>query len=136
MSVRRAPAAVRATAGAAALLLAILALSLAVAPAPALAANGCGPTGFGPLVPDRPLGVDFTEACDRHDGCYGTPWREVADTRAEAKRACDSRFLTDLQDACYASPTRHLDACLDLADAYHAAVRSWLGEVAYAAAQA
>lgn len=127
---------IRIAASAMAAALAALALSLAVAPAPALAANGCGPAGFGPLVPDRPLGVDFTEACDRHDGCYDTPWRSVAATRAEAKRACDSRFLTDLQDACYASPTRHLDACLDLADVYHAAVRSWLGDVAYAAAQA
>ena len=120
----------------AAAVLAAVVLSLVAAPAPAFAANGCGPTGFGPLVPDRPLGADFSEACDRHDDCYGTPWRAVAATRAEAKRACDTRFLIDLQDACFVSTTRHLGACLLLADAYQAAVRSWLGEVAYAAAQA
>jgi hypothetical protein len=113
-----------------------LALAAAAAPAPALASNGCGPTGFGPLVPDRPLGADFHAACDRHDGCYGTPWRTTATTRAEAKLACDTRFLTDLQDACFASGVRHLGTCLDVADAYFRAVRSWLGDVAYSAAQA
>jgi hypothetical protein len=116
--------------------LAALALASAAAPAPALASNGCGPTGFGPLVPDRPLGADFRAGCDRHDDCYGTPWRATADTRAEAKLACDTRFLTDLQDACLAAGGRHLDTCLDVAEAYYRAVRSWLGEVAYSAAQA
>ena len=117
-------------------LLAALALALVASPSPALAANGCGPTGFGAAVPDRPLGVDFQPACDRHDGCYGTPWRSVAGGRGEAKLACDERFRTDLQDACYASGSRHLGACLDLADVYYDAVRSWLGNVAYAGAQA
>jgi hypothetical protein len=120
-----------------AVVLAALAIALAVAPAAALAANGCGPSGFGPLVPDRALGADFHAACDRHDGCYATPWRTTtAETRAEAKLQCDTRFLTDLQDACYASGGRHLGACLDLAGAYYHAVRSWLGDAAYAGAQA
>jgi hypothetical protein len=114
-----------------------LALCSAAAPAPALGANGCGPTGLGPLVPDRALGADFRAACDRHDDCYGTPWHATgAASRAEAKLACDTRFLVDLQDACFASGGRHLGACLDVADAYHRAVRSWFGDIAYSAAQA
>ena len=119
-----------------ALLLCATALALAAAPATAIAANGCGPAGFGPLVPDRPLGADFHAACDRHDDCYATPWRGTgAATRAEAKLACDTRFLDDLDGACFDAGARHIDACLDLADVYHRAVRSWLGDVAYAAAQ-
>jgi hypothetical protein len=119
-----------------ALLLAATALALAAAPATAIAGNGCGPAGFGPLVPDRAFGADFEPACDRHDECYATPWRTTSEpTRAEAKLGCDSRFLADLEDACFAAGARQIDACLDLAAAYHRAVRSWLGDVAYAAAQ-
>ena len=118
------------------LVLAATALALAAAPATAIAANGCGPAGFGPLVPDRPLGADFHAACDRHDDCYTTPWRTTgAPTRAEAKLACDTRLLADLEDACFAAGFRHIDRCLDVAGVYHRAVRSWLGDVAYAAAQ-
>lgn len=118
------------------LMLAATALVLAAAPATAIAANGCGPGGFGPLVPDRPLGADFHAACDRHDDCYTTPWRTTAaPTRAEARLTCDTRFLADLEDACFAAGSRRIAACLDVADVYHRAVRSWLGDVAYAAAQ-
>jgi hypothetical protein len=120
----------------AAVLAAILAaLVLALAPAPALAANGCGPAGFGFLVPDRPLGFDFHGACDRHDDCYTTPWRDVAPARAEAKLTCDTRFLDDLDASC-TTVTRRLELCLELALEYFRAVRSWLGDLAYARAQA
>ena len=119
-----------------AVVLAATALALSAAPATAIAANGCGPAGFGPLVPDRPLGADFHDACERHDGCYSTPWRSTdAPTRAEAKLACDTRFLVDLQDTCFAAGARHIEGCLDVAEVYYRAVRSWFGDVAYAAAQ-
>ena len=111
-------------------------LVLFLAPAPALAGNGCGPAGFGALVPDRPLGFDFRAACDRHDDCSTTPWRQVASSRDEAKRTCDDRFLGDLDDSCAPEADRRLDLCFTLADDYHRAVRSWLGELAYARAQA
>jgi hypothetical protein len=119
--------------------LAALVVLLVPAPSPARAANGCGPAGFGLLVPDRPLGFDFTTACEHHDDCYTAPWRERASSREEAKRECDSTFLSDLEDACLdgaaAGRTRHLELCLELALDYHGAVRSWLGDLAYARAQ-
>jgi hypothetical protein len=117
---------------------ATLALLLAPQPPPARAANGCGPAGFGFLVPDRPLGFDFTGACDRHDGCYTTPWRERAPSRDMAKLDCDTGFLSDLDAACLdaaVAGARHVGLCLRLALDYHRAVRSWLGELAYARAQ-
>lgn len=51
--------------------------------------NGCGPKGFGWLVPDRfrLIGVNFTPACDIHDFCYhlGIP-----------KEEADRMFLSNL----------------------------------------
>jgi Prokaryotic phospholipase A2 len=113
-------------------------IALAAAPSLAVAANGCGPAGFGLLVPDRPFGFDFREACERHDDCYVTPWREVDTTPAQAKERCDAGFLGDLDESCLAEPAlsdRRLDLCLDLASDYYRAVRTWLGALAYARAQ-
>jgi hypothetical protein len=118
--------------------IAALALVLLAAPAPARASNGCGPAGFGFLVPDRPFGFDFTAPCERHDDCYTAPWSERAASRADAKFDCDTGFLADLDDACLQAAVagaRHVDLCLRLALDYHRAVRSWLGELAYARAQ-
>jgi hypothetical protein len=43
--------------------------------------NGCGPKGWGFIVPDRfrLLGIDFAPACDRHDFCYhiGMPKKDA-----------------------------------------------------------
>jgi hypothetical protein len=115
-----------------------LGLLLAPAPPPARAGNGCGPAGFGALVPDRPLGFDFRAACDHHDACYTTPWRELAAGREAAKLECDTGFLADLDAACLdaaADRARHVGLCLQLALDYYRAVRSWLGDLAYARAQ-
>ena len=115
-----------------------LALIFAPAPSPARASNGCGPAGFGFLVPDRPFGFDFTEACAHHDDCYTTPWRERAASREDAKLDCDTNFLADLDGACLEAAVggaRHVGLCLRLALDYHRAVRSWLGDLAYARAQ-
>jgi hypothetical protein len=112
---------------------------LTAQPSPAHAANGCGPAGFGLFVPDRPLGYDFTAACARHDGCYTTPWHDLAASRASAKLGCDAAFLADLETACVdgaaAGLSRHVALCLELALDYHRAVRSWLGDLAYGRAQ-
>jgi Prokaryotic phospholipase A2 len=105
------------------------------APAPAMAANGCGPSGLGFLVPDRPLGFDFSAPCATHDACYAAPWRERAPSRAMAKHDCDTGFLSDLDLVCVTGG-RRVDLCLRLARDYHRAVRSWLGDLAYAASQA
>ena len=110
------------------------ALALLLAPAPALAGNGCGPSGFGFVVPDRPLGFDFSAACATHDACYGAPWRERAPSHAMAKADCDTTFLSDLDLVCVTGG-RRVDRCLGLAREYYRAVRTWLGDLAYAAAQ-
>lgn len=114
-----------------------LALALAATPAPALAANGCGPAGFGWVVPDRPLGFDFHGACERHDGCYSTPWRFVARSRPAAKLTCDTRFFADMDAACVAGTRelRRLRLCRSLSLDYFRAVRTWFGELAYGRAQ-
>ncbi len=43
--------------------------------------NGCGPSGYGFLVPDkfRLIGIDFNPACQIHDFCYhiGMPKKEA-----------------------------------------------------------
>ena len=119
-------------------LLAVTSIAFAAPASPALAGNGCGPAGFGFLVPDRPFGFDFHDGCERHDDCYTTPWRDVDASPALAKESCDDGLLTDLDETCLDDPAlsdRRLDLCLDLASDYYRAVRSRLGELAYARAQ-
>ena len=109
-------------------MLAAVAIVLAGAPEPARAGNGCGPAGFGFLVPDRPLGFDFHAACERHDACYTTP--------GSAKRGCDGAFLWDLDDACLAAAAgRRVELCLRVALDYYRAVSSWIGDLAFGRAQ-
>jgi RHS repeat-associated protein len=52
--------------------------------------DACGSKGSD-RVPDQTGGADLTAACLRHDRCY------ASDT---PKRNCDSRFLTEVKDAC------------------------------------
>lgn len=67
------------------------------------AANGCGPEGFGWLVPD----FCFEKCCDEHDQCYETGGCECD------RLACDDTFLECMKDA---GPDW-------LADLYYGAVR-------------
>jgi hypothetical protein len=87
-------------------------------PSPALAqSNGCGPEGFGGIVPDGP----FSSACDRHDLCYG----EVNVDQAQ----CDSQFKQDMYEICsdrYSGLSKTF--CKSLADYYYRAVSNF-GEV-------
>jgi hypothetical protein len=115
---------------------ALTTLALTITPGTALAANGCGPAGFGFVVPDHPLGFDFHAACNRHDDCYTTPWRAVAPSRFDAKLACDNGLLDDLDNGCVPETGRRLELCYALARDYYRAVRSWLGDLAYSRAQA
>ena len=59
----------------------------------------CGPEGMkGPLarlIPQGFAGADFKPACRRHDRCYATYGSD--------KKACDRRFLSDMQTACSGS---------------------------------
>lgn len=57
--------------------------------------NGCGPAGFGWIVPD---GV-FHEACNKHDRCYSAC--NVGSNQAEYiqhKKDCDDDFLKDMKE--------------------------------------
>jgi hypothetical protein len=79
-----------------ALLLATLVAGIA-RPAPAQAwepdVNGCGSaSGISQyLVPNAPLGYDFTSACNGHDYCYGV---------GLDKTFCDGQFLTNAKAVC------------------------------------
>ncbi|HMQ17009.1 MAG TPA: phospholipase A2 [Phycisphaerae bacterium] len=53
--------------------------------------NGCS-SPFG----DRPSGVDFRPACQRHDLCYGTC--------GKSRQTCDTEFLNDMLAACAGDP--------------------------------
>lgn len=69
--------------------------------------NGCStPTG------DAPSGVSFTDACNRHDGCYWGHWAD--------KGTCDQWFLNDMRNACGSSGW-----CTTVAYAYYAAVAAF-----------
>ncbi|MEM9214451.1 MAG: phospholipase A2 [Cyanobacteria bacterium P01_F01_bin.150] len=80
-------------------------------------ANGCGPEGFGFLIPDGP----FSSACDSHDLCY----EDASVSQAE----CDRQFKDDMYTICESgSSGLSVDACKTLADYYHGSVAN-LGEV-------
>jgi len=95
--------------------------------AAAQSSNGCGPEGFGGLVPD----LWFTSACNAHDICYGT--------RGNAKSACDSRFYGDMKAICANRYGRWYQAiqrgaCYASAWTYYEAVKQF-GQSAYDNAQ-
>lgn len=79
---------------------------------PAATVNGCGSQGAeGIDVPDSFFGlVSFTEACDRHDRCYGT--------EGMTREACDDQMLEDTLEACGLIP-----GCARMAAAYYIGVR-------------
>ena len=94
--------------------------------------NGCGPSGFGWLVPDSPMsGVSFTEACDGHDICYGTCGTTQAQCDQQmfndARRLCDEAFDSITQ------PAENFQ-CKQSASFYFDVVSS-AGEGAFGAAQ-
>ncbi|MDN5924363.1 MAG: hypothetical protein L0H70_05125, partial [Xanthomonadales bacterium] len=72
---------------------------------------------------NRPIkghsGIDFTGACNAHDGCY---------TSSSAKSTCDDRLLTALNKVC--GNSSEPDLCNEFADTYHDAVDK-LGSDAY-----
>ena len=76
-------------------------------------------------VPDSGANFDFTAACVVHDECYGAGGDEAA------RNACDTAFLTAMQESCDAmwptSPLRHR-ICLGVAKTYYLGVHlfGWL----------
>ena len=77
--------------------------------------NGCGPEGYGFLIPDGP----FTSACDSHDLCYGNA--------SIAQDECDRRFQSDMYSICE-QRGGNVDGCKAVADYYYRTV-SRFGEV-------
>lgn len=59
----------------------------------------CGTPGIGDwLVPDKPGGFDFTEACNNHDECYS----DCSISRSQ----CDSEFKSDAESVCSGLSTK------------------------------
>jgi RHS repeat-associated protein len=79
------------------------------------------------MIPDSP-GFDFTDACERHDACYGRC--------GASKASCDTAFHNDMayQCASYRSDDPRFHLCNRLANSYHHAV-VWFGGAAYRDAQ-
>ncbi len=84
---------------------------------PAASMNGCGSQGADGIdVPDSFLGiVDFGDACDKHDACYGT--------EGMSRSACDEQMLRDTLEACGLVP-----GCASMAVAYYLGVRAGGGQ--------
>jgi hypothetical protein len=94
---------------------------------PVAAQNGCGPEGFGGLVPE----LWFTSACNTHDICYGT--------LGASKSACDTQFYNNMRAICssryphwYQAVQRN--ACYASAWTYYQAVKQF-GQSAFDNAQ-
>ena len=81
----------------------------------AIVLNGCGTSGWdGGLVPDSYFwSVFFGDACNNHDGCYGTC--------GQTQSNCDKNLETDMANACkekYGSNDPNLYVCMAQAAAY------------------
>ncbi len=90
----------------------------------------CGSGLTSRLVPDMPLGFDFTPSCTAHDHCY--------ETCGIPKSYCDSAFRNSMKNWCKGrfselDPRRPI--CRTTAQTYWQAVKDY-GERAYQRAQA
>jgi hypothetical protein len=90
----------------------------------------CGSGLTSRLVPDMPLGFDFTPSCNAHDRCYAMCGRP--------KSYCDASFRTSMKNWCkdrfsVLDPRR--PACRTMAQTYWQAVKDY-GGGAYRRAQA
>ena len=102
-----------------------------------LKTNGCGPMGWGWLVPDHSLvtGCSFHRPCDNHDRCYGTCLEgspnykkdQCSDeaTREKLRNECDRNLRRDIKKENENNP-----ACGAYASLYYWAV-SKFGEGAF-----
>ena len=81
----------------------------------AVAGGVCGSGALEFLIPDKPFGVDFTDACTRHDLHYTQP-------AGMARKTADDMFLTDMLDAAGSNVLGQIAAY-----AYYGAVRAFGG---------
>lgn len=95
--------------------------------------NGCGPSGYGWMIPDSFGNANFTPACNHHDRCYGTC--------NQPRLACDKQMRQKMRTACERAFSRRDGEenwrrlkCLDRANMYFKAVRRG-GQGAYEDAQ-
>lgn len=117
--------------------------------------NGCGPGWGAKLVPEKPGGYDFHEACNEHDRCYQTlgKTKKQCDDEFEAamKKVCDStekkitlwtwkwdkkmgKFVkTKLKEIDYSDAAKA--ECKAWAEVYSTAVRGKLGDQSYKSGQ-
>jgi hypothetical protein len=83
------------------------------------APNGCGPCGYGDLVPDNPTGcsdTSFLGACNAHDECYG----QCGSNKDTCDGSADSGFLGAMLEICMGSSCA--PACSEAAYAYYGVV--------------
>ncbi|WP_155638289.1 phospholipase A2 [Burkholderia cepacia] len=75
--------------------------------------NGCGPAGgwLKHVIPNSPLGYDFTQACNNHDVCYGSRIN---------KGECDRLFRDEMYGQCGGAT-----ACREFANQYANAVEAF-----------
>lgn len=66
-------------------------------PPGAVTTNGCGPAGFGLMVPDGPFGA----ACNTHDRCYSQ--------FNSSQASCDSAFSSNMIQTCNDNDGCHYD---------------------------
>jgi hypothetical protein len=65
--------------------------------------NGCGSSGWTARIPDRPAGVSFTPACDKHDDCYGGrtyAGRYTHYRNWKSRKFCEDTMLQDALRLC------------------------------------
>ena len=75
--------------------------------------NGCGPASgwLKHIIPNAPMGFDFTQACNNHDVCYGSRIN---------KGECDRLFRDEMYRQCGGS-----GACKEVANQYANAVEAF-----------
>lgn len=72
----------------------------------------CGDYFRDPIVPDKPLGFDFTDCCQKHDNCYGGFCGE-----SKTREQCDQDFINCAIKQC--NKGRGGQRCYGVADIYY-----------------
>ena len=86
-------------------------------------ANGCGSNGISGYAPDSIPGVmNFRQACDNHDLCYGGYWGTSV-----SKATCDAWFYWWMEADCAPRNWFSRQACRGWRDTYYAAVHEFGG---------
>lgn len=83
-------------------------------------ANGCGTEKSDKFIPDKPLGFDFTDACNNHDICYST--------EGKGKETCDTQFKSDMDQVCENETGIKRGICKTVSSIYHISVKKGGGD--------